>query len=190
MLEYLLLRAQDRAILEASAGALRWIVLDEAHSYVGSQAAEMALLLRRVRAAFGVTSQQVTLMATSATIGGEVDAQGKLRAFLAALAGQPEDAARVIEGRAVEPDMPQPGADTPINATALAGLGAAGLAGREQGLGRGSGPWPRPRGPRPPPLKVRKELRVKLPKYFLSKEAFLCFLCYFAFFQSPAYWRC
>ena len=50
MLEYLLLRAQDRRILERSKGLLRWIVLDEAHSYIGAQAAEMALLLRRVRA--------------------------------------------------------------------------------------------------------------------------------------------
>ncbi|MBP7589238.1 MAG: DEAD/DEAH box helicase [Thermoanaerobaculia bacterium] len=53
MLEYLLLRPADAPILEASAGALRWIVLDEAHTYAGAQAAEMALLLRRVRTAFG-----------------------------------------------------------------------------------------------------------------------------------------
>ena len=68
MLEYLLLRAQDRDILERSQGLLRWIVLDEAHSYIGAQAAEMALLLRRVRAAFGVAPEDVRLIATSATI--------------------------------------------------------------------------------------------------------------------------
>ena len=54
MLEYMLTRTQDRGILEKSQGQLRWIVLDEAHTYVGAQAAEMALLLRRVRQAFGV----------------------------------------------------------------------------------------------------------------------------------------
>ena len=48
MLEYLLLRAEDRPILEHSQGLLRWIVLDEAHGFMGAQAAEMALLLRRV----------------------------------------------------------------------------------------------------------------------------------------------
>lgn len=48
MLEYMLVRAEDRAIIEQSRGKLRWIVLDEAHIYIGSQAAEMALLLRRV----------------------------------------------------------------------------------------------------------------------------------------------
>ena len=48
MLEYLLVRADDRPILDASQGRLRWIVLDEAHTYMGSQAAEIALLLRRL----------------------------------------------------------------------------------------------------------------------------------------------
>ncbi len=127
MLEYLLLRAKDRAILEASAGALRWIVLDEAHSYVGAQAAEMALLLRRVRAAFGVAPEQVRLIATSATIGGEVDAAGKLRQFLAALAGRPEEEVRVIEGRTTEPSMPPSGPDAPIDVAELVGLGPEAL---------------------------------------------------------------
>ena len=48
MLVYLLLRAEDRPILEHSQGLLRWIVLDEAHGFMGAQAAEMALLRRRV----------------------------------------------------------------------------------------------------------------------------------------------
>ena len=47
MLEYMLVRAEDRPILERSNGMLRWIVLDEAHSYVGSQAAESHARLRR-----------------------------------------------------------------------------------------------------------------------------------------------
>jgi ATP-dependent helicase YprA (DUF1998 family) len=47
MLEYMLVRAQDAPILDASKGKLQWIVLDEAHTYIGSQAAELALLLRR-----------------------------------------------------------------------------------------------------------------------------------------------
>lgn len=119
MLEYLLLRSQDRPILEASEGALRWIVLDEAHSYVGSQAAEMALLLRRVRAGFGVTPDDTRLMATSATIGGELDATDKLRAFAAALAGQPEDRIAVIEGLERPLPLPPVGPDTPLDGEVL-----------------------------------------------------------------------
>lgn len=124
MLEYLLLRTQDRPILDASQGALRWIVLDEAHSYVGSQAAEMALLLRRVRAGFGVTPDDTRLMATSATIGGESDTMGKLRAFAAALAGQSEDRIAVIEGREKPLPLPPAGPDTPLDMGALAAMPA------------------------------------------------------------------
>src|SRR5690606_38120871 len=54
MLEYMTIRREDRPIVEASQGKLRWIVIDEAHSYVGSAAAEVALLLRRVMEVFGV----------------------------------------------------------------------------------------------------------------------------------------
>ena len=40
MLNYMLLRNKDRPILEKSQGQLRWILLDEAHTYTGSAAAE------------------------------------------------------------------------------------------------------------------------------------------------------
>src|SRR5690606_18727574 len=36
MLEYMLIRQIDEPIIKRSYGKLRWIVLDEAHSYVGS----------------------------------------------------------------------------------------------------------------------------------------------------------
>ncbi|HXC89321.1 MAG TPA: DEAD/DEAH box helicase [Stellaceae bacterium] len=122
MLEYLLLRPADAPIIAASQGALRWLVLDEAHTFAGAQAAEIALLLRRVRAAFGVAPEQVRLVATSATIGGEADVPEKLRDFLAALAGQPAERVRVIEGRAAEPRLPTAGAGVPLDAGELAGL--------------------------------------------------------------------
>lgn len=115
MLEYLLLRAADRPILEASQGALSWMVLDEAHTYAGSQAAEMALLLRRVRGAFGVRPEDVRLIATSATIGGETDASEKLADFAAALAGQTTRQVAVIEGQEATADLPPAGADEPLN---------------------------------------------------------------------------
>jgi hypothetical protein len=45
----------------------------------------------------------------------------KLRDFLAALAGQPAEGVRVIEGRAAEPRLPATGADVPLDAGELAG---------------------------------------------------------------------
>ncbi|WP_234732181.1 DEAD/DEAH box helicase [Acidocella facilis] len=121
MLEYLMLRPADAAILQLSQGALRWVVLDEAHSFAGAQAAEMALLLRRVRAAFGVQAKDVRLVATSATIGGEDDSAVRLRRFLASLAGRNESDVTVIEGRAVSPALPPAGPDLSLAPADLAG---------------------------------------------------------------------
>lgn len=86
MLEYMLVRQKDEPILAKSKGKLRWIVLDEAHTYIGSQAAELSLLLRRVMHGFDVTPDQVRFVATSATIGGN-DSDDELKAFLADVAG-------------------------------------------------------------------------------------------------------
>jgi ATP-dependent helicase YprA (DUF1998 family) len=110
MLEYMLIRSKDRPILDASQGKLEFIVLDEAHTYVGSQAAELALLLRRVTQAFGVDPGKVRFVATSATIGGEGDAgtRGALRRFLADIGGVPESRVHVIEGSRVVPPLPEP----------------------------------------------------------------------------------
>ena len=107
MLEYMLVRAADGPILTQSRGRLRWIVLDEAHTFVGSQAAEMALLLRRTLHAFGVTPDQVRFVATSATLGeGEAARQG-LREFLARLSGRATGDVHVVVGeRHVPPLVP------------------------------------------------------------------------------------
>lgn len=106
MLEYLLMRAEDRPILEQSQGKLRWIILDEAHSYVGAQAAEMALLLRRVRQGFGVRPEDVRIVATSATIGEGAETIAALRQFVADLGGIDPSQVDIIEGTEVEPMLP------------------------------------------------------------------------------------
>lgn len=106
MLEYMLVRTIDAPILDHSKGKLEWIVLDEAHSYIGSQAAEAALLIRRVLFAFGVTPDQVRFVATSATIGdpnGEAGQQ--LKKFLADVAGVSEDRVHLVAGERSIPSL-------------------------------------------------------------------------------------
>lgn len=105
MLEYMLVRTADKPILEQSQGKLEWVVLDEAHSYVGSQAAELALLIRRVLHAFGVSPDQVRFVATSATIGDpRGEAGDKLKNFLAQVAGVSADRVHLVAGeRYIEP---------------------------------------------------------------------------------------
>ncbi|MEH6628886.1 MAG: DEAD/DEAH box helicase [Motiliproteus sp.] len=99
MLEYMLVRSIDKPILEKSQGQLRWIVLDEAHTYMGSQAAELSLLLRRVMHSFDVTPADVRFVATSATIGGNEEAEQKLRRFLSSLSGVKEEHILVFGGK-------------------------------------------------------------------------------------------
>jgi ATP-dependent helicase YprA (DUF1998 family) len=108
MLELMMVRAIDQPILEQSRGKLRWIVLDEAHTYLGSSAAELALLLRRVMQAFGVRAEDVRFVATSATIAGDEDARAKLEEFLANIGGLPDAThVHVVDGRRVAPHLPE-----------------------------------------------------------------------------------
>ncbi len=106
ILEYMLVRSIDRPILEKSQGTLKWIVLDEAHTYLGSGAAEVSLLLRRVMAGFGADPSEVRFVATSATMGSADDAH-KLKTFLADLAGVATDQVEVVIGRRTLPDLPE-----------------------------------------------------------------------------------
>jgi ATP-dependent helicase YprA (DUF1998 family) len=108
MLEYLTVRRKDRPILDTSQGKLRWIILDEAHSYTGSNAAEIALLLRRVLLAFDVTPDQVRFVATSATIGEGADVTEELRRFLRDVSGTPEERVHVVVGHRRTPNLPPP----------------------------------------------------------------------------------
>ncbi len=106
MLEYMLVRNEDSPIVEQSQGNLRWIVLDEAHTYIGSQAAELALLLRRVIDAYGVKAEDVRFVATSATIGGgDEKNMAALQKFLADVAGVNESQVYVIKGNRNIPEI-------------------------------------------------------------------------------------
>lgn len=107
MLNYMLVRAEDKPILEKSQGKLKWILLDEAHTYTGSSAAELSLQLRRVLDAFGVTIDEVNFAVTSATIGDEKDpnTELKLKKFVSQLTGKPLESIVVIGGKRIVPDM-------------------------------------------------------------------------------------
>ncbi len=106
MLEYMLVRTIDTPILQKSAGKLRWIVLDEAHTFIGSQAAELSMLLRRVMQAFEVDPADVRFVATSATIGSGEDVRSRLHRFLSDLSGVPADRVHVVEGVRAIPEIP------------------------------------------------------------------------------------
>jgi ATP-dependent helicase YprA (DUF1998 family) len=66
MLEYMLLRPADRALIEQTTSKLRFIVVDELHVYRGRQGADVAMLLRRLKQR--ARSSDVVFVGTSATI--------------------------------------------------------------------------------------------------------------------------
>lgn len=68
MLELILTRPQERRLMEAAKG-LRFLVLDELHTYRGRQGADVALLARRVRDR--LATEELQCVGTSATLASE-----------------------------------------------------------------------------------------------------------------------
>jgi ATP-dependent helicase YprA (DUF1998 family)/very-short-patch-repair endonuclease len=67
MLELILTRPQEKPLIEA-ARHLRFLVLDELHTYRGRQGADVAMLVRRAREAFA--AEHLQCVGTSATLAG------------------------------------------------------------------------------------------------------------------------
>ncbi|MBR6104855.1 MAG: DEAD/DEAH box helicase [Paludibacteraceae bacterium] len=110
MLNYMLVRAEDQKIMNVvkeSRGKLRWILLDEAHTYTGSAAADLALQIRQVIDAFGVSIDEVNFALTSATIGesGNDEAIKQLKENVSKLTGKPVDDIVVIDGKRIIPEL-------------------------------------------------------------------------------------
>ncbi len=77
-LEFLMTRGKDLGMFEDA--PLRFLVFDEAHTYTGARGAEVAILIRRVRAFCNRSSDEVICIGTSATLtdpGGDPDAGKK-----------------------------------------------------------------------------------------------------------------
>lgn len=105
MMEYILLRDKDRRLIhektdEEAEGTLRWIVLDETHTYTGAGATEIAMLLRRVLLAYGATTDDVRFATSSATIGnGSDEAKEELIHFIAGITGLQTNQVRYVDGK-------------------------------------------------------------------------------------------
>ena len=67
MLELIMTRPQERRLIERARG-LRFVVLDELHTYRGRQGADVALLMRRVHNRLEVAGQRIQFVGTSATM--------------------------------------------------------------------------------------------------------------------------
>src|SRR6516165_5700312 len=85
MLELLLTRPEERRTIVQAARGLRFLVLDELHTYRGRQGADVAMLVRRVRDALDAPRMQC--VGTSATLAGAEDT-GEQKRQVAAVASQ------------------------------------------------------------------------------------------------------
>jgi hypothetical protein len=101
MLELALLRSQDQALLKNPA-VFKMLVLDEAHTYSGTVGAEVAMLLRRLRAFLegksGGTLQTPVFVGTSATLGSGPDAKERMATFASGLFGVAFGTNQVLQG--------------------------------------------------------------------------------------------
>lgn len=88
MLEYTLIRPQDRTIFPGGAMeprvTLQTVILDEAHTYSGSLGDDLSLLIRRCALRFGTNTKDIKGLATSATLSG-ADSAEKLKQIGAGL---------------------------------------------------------------------------------------------------------
>lgn len=96
MLELLLTRSQERPIRDAIYNNLRFLVFDELHTYRGRQGADVAMLIRRIRAQ---CRQHVTHIGTSATmvsVGSLASQQEQVAQFATIIFGRPFRPEQVI----------------------------------------------------------------------------------------------
>lgn len=101
MLDMLLLRSEDSALFEGAGQALRYLVLDEFHTYDGVQGTDVAMLLRRLGMALGTAGPDgpltgITPVATSATLGSSEHNAVAMREFAETVFGTPFGADALI----------------------------------------------------------------------------------------------
>jgi ATP-dependent helicase YprA (DUF1998 family) len=106
MLEYMLMRPFERPIFEETRQWLQGkdsrllLVVDEAHMYRGARGAEVAFLLRRLRARLGIHDQpeKLRVIATSASLGSDGASLRHTLNFAADLTGKTPSGFKAITG--------------------------------------------------------------------------------------------
>jgi DEAD/DEAH box helicase domain-containing protein len=89
MLDYLMLRPKDRQLWAANQpSTLRYVVVDELHTFDGAQGTDLALLLRRLRARLKTPAGHLICAGTSATLGNAADT-APLREYARQIFGVP-----------------------------------------------------------------------------------------------------
>ena len=95
MLDYLLVRPSDQRLWRHNEpGRLRYLVVDELHTFDGAQGTDLACLIRRLRARLG-GGEDLICAGTSATLGGE-GAEPELREYVSQIFDQPFEPGSIV----------------------------------------------------------------------------------------------
>ncbi|NVN55471.1 DEAD/DEAH box helicase [bacterium Scap17] len=95
MLDYLLMRPQDQPLWKHNTpGMLRYLVVDELHTFDGAQGTDLACLIRRLRERLAI-GDEMACVGTSATIGGE-GGSGDMLAYASDVFATPFDASSLV----------------------------------------------------------------------------------------------
>ncbi len=87
MLDYLLMRPGDQKLWRYNQpGSLRYLVVDELHTFDGAQGSDLACLVRRLKHHIGVDDKRFACVGTSATVGDEL---GQLLDYAKTIFDQP-----------------------------------------------------------------------------------------------------
>ena len=97
MLDYLLLRGRDKTLWALNdPKTLRFLVVDEMHTFDGAQGADLALLLRRLKYRLNTPEGHLICVGSSATLGSSDEAATELRRYAETIFGEPFDEGAVV----------------------------------------------------------------------------------------------
>jgi len=114
MLEHILLLPRNRGLLQNA--KLKWLVLDEIHTYAGAQAIEVAFLLRKLKTRLDLSRGQLKCVGTSASL--DPDRKNELAQFAENLFAESfpsGDRAVIVSNRQLHPALRSPRCCTKLN---------------------------------------------------------------------------
>ncbi len=114
MLDFMLMRPRDQKIWKHNIGTdiLKFIAVDEIHTFDGAQGTDLASLMRRLRAKLDVKKGHLACIGTSATLGG--DGTSAIREFASDIFSEEFDADSVVKEYRISPEEFFEGSDDEI----------------------------------------------------------------------------
>jgi DEAD/DEAH box helicase domain-containing protein len=105
MLDYLLMRPKDQPLWEHNQpDTLRYLVVDELHTFDGAQGSDLAMLIRRLKARLSIESKRLACVGTSATLGSDAKA-GELAKYATDIFDSPFHTQSIIGETRKTPDV-------------------------------------------------------------------------------------